>query len=557
VKDNLIKVASSSVSTEIPDKRLAVDFGLALLAALIMVVAVLLWFSFDYRIPTQDEAGHVFNSIALSNLLAQCRLWQLHWWRECLTITPFYPPFVYLVNGVGLLLFGASKLTEHCCMAFFSAILMLAVYMLTRLLKGGRLAALLGGFVLSAYPIISWLSHTFFLELPAVAMTALALAIILWWRNQTYPSTARTTLCGLGLGAACLTKQMVAAYILPLVFYFIISDSITAAKQRGKPASVDSVRWIIHDFIAVTVALVSCLPYLLVSFSTHKIWLTQNINTFASAGIHHSFLGNASFYLGILPMLMTPVLLFMSILSLAFFRSRDYRNLLPVIISAIGGFCLTCTSMGTDLEVRYGVPFLIGPAVFTAVFLEKLLMSSSLIKRIASIIGMCLVLATYLSFNFVPYPIALRPLPWVTGWFGKPNGNPTPYADWGQSFVVDEITKVDAGKPIFLNLLPNHDAVNVNSFRLWLWEQGNHSIYPTSSRTWTIVGDHMNFDPKAVCDSTWFLVKTGDTGFHLDAQSVGEYEKLLAFIHESGKYKLMATKSLPDSSELMLYRRTF
>jgi 4-amino-4-deoxy-L-arabinose transferase-like glycosyltransferase len=101
----------------------------------------LVWFSFDYRIPSQDEAGHILNSMVAADLLAQFRPWQYHWWYHGLTISSFYPPTAYFINGVFLLIFGHSRVVEHLYMAFYAGLTLAAVYGITRFLRGLPLAS--------------------------------------------------------------------------------------------------------------------------------------------------------------------------------------------------------------------------------------------------------------------------------------------------------------------------------------------------------------------------------------------------------------------------------
>ena len=71
-------------------------------------------------------------------------------------------PSLYLFYQWSVSSSGHSRLIEAAYMAFFSALMVISLYGVIRLLKGGRVAAVAGGFVISAYPLVAWLSHTFF-----------------------------------------------------------------------------------------------------------------------------------------------------------------------------------------------------------------------------------------------------------------------------------------------------------------------------------------------------------------------------------------------------------
>jgi hypothetical protein len=52
------------------------------------------------------------------------------------------------------------------------------------------------------------------------------------------------------------------------------------------------------------------------------------------------------------------------------------------------------------------------------------------------------------------------------------------------------------------------------------------------------------------------LIKSGDTGYNLlNPESQAANEKLLQFVQNSGKFDMVAKKSVPDGSEIFLYRQ--
>src|ERR1700721_2619621 len=91
-------------------RDLFVDLRTVCLLALCIAALNMLWFSFDYHFPTQDEAEHIMNSIVGKDLLRHFHPWNHHWWYQVLTINCFYPPIAYMVNGFFMLIFGQSRL---------------------------------------------------------------------------------------------------------------------------------------------------------------------------------------------------------------------------------------------------------------------------------------------------------------------------------------------------------------------------------------------------------------------------------------------------------------
>src|SRR5262249_50427405 len=203
------------------------------------------------------------------------------------------------------------------------------------------------------------------LDMPAVAMTAFALAVLFWWRSYENPSAVRTVLCGLALGAGCMTKQLVVAYLLPALLYFLVKDFAHVISRKEQSDAPKYGTSLIHTLSVLMVALLASLPFAAVSYGVHSGWLNANVEAFARVGVHHSFIGNLCYFLGLLPSEMSPALLCIFLMSLLFFRGSEYRRLVLIIVSALGGLFFSCTSMGTDLEERYLLPLLISPAFFS------------------------------------------------------------------------------------------------------------------------------------------------------------------------------------------------
>jgi 4-amino-4-deoxy-L-arabinose transferase-like glycosyltransferase len=529
----------------------------------ILVTLMSIWFAFDCRIPSQDEGVHILNSMAAAQHLSHCRPWQYQWWCHDFIEGEMYTPFIYLVNGLFILLFGQNRLVEQICSTFFCAVLGASLYAVVRFIKGGRSAALSAVLFLFAYPLVSWSGHTYFLDLPATGAMTLALAAFLWSRSGLHPAWFKASVAGVIAAFACLSRPTVVAYMISIAAYFLLADAFGAVSNRGDPSNGSRRKQLIHTIGMIAIVSLLALPYYISKLSIYEGWSAANMRAFSSIGVHHTYAGNLAAYLASLPTVLTLPLFGVFVASLLVFRLPEYRRLLPVIIATTGGACLNCASMGTDHDARYFMPFLICPAVFSGVLVEKLMGSANRAGTAIAFGCLALAVATYISFNFLPYPINLSPLPWASGLGREWRGNPVQhgYADWGYPSVIDTINKAEAGRvrppaPIYLSVLPNHESLHVSAFRLYLVEQRNYSISVTSPRPSTIVGDRVAFDPKSACYADWYLEKTGSLGFRLaDKESIEAYNKLLDFIAHSGKYKLILTERLPDQSDLLLYKR--
>ena len=117
------------------------------------------------------------------------------------------------------------------------------------------------------------------------------------------------------------------------------------------------------------------------------------------------------------------------------------------------------------------------------------------------------------------------------------------------------IDKLDHGIPVWLNILPNVPQFNPHTFELLARHQGM-AVRPTSSRTWTVMGDQVSFTPDTALYYQWYLIKTGAQGYQFkDKDSGTSYEDLKDFVRKSGHFTPITTQLLPDGSTLLLYRR--
>ncbi|MCC7528312.1 MAG: hypothetical protein IT342_07305, partial [Candidatus Melainabacteria bacterium] len=172
----------------------------------------------------------------------------------------------------------------------------------------------------------------------------------------------------------------------------------------------------------------------------------------------------------------------------------------------------------------------------------------------------------YLSFCFFPFPFekpefmaAFSNLMGVqTTKLGQDvAGKATPdrYQDWGQKWALDAIGKRDPDTPVWLNVMANHVEFNPHTFTL----QGKYMgslVKPTSSRTWTVLGDTVTFSQESALYYQWYLIKTGYVGHKLlNEESKIANENILKVVQESGKFELIGRRKVPDGSEILLYRQ--
>ena len=134
--------------------------------AAVFASLIAVWFAFDYRLPAMDEAGHILNGFSYRDLFAHPAFWQKSWMVRALCVNNFYPPFVYVFNGVLKLVFGSGRWVDVLSLVCFDVVLTIAVFDTALRLTGSRFAACSSSVIINTYPVISFLSRTFFLIFP-------------------------------------------------------------------------------------------------------------------------------------------------------------------------------------------------------------------------------------------------------------------------------------------------------------------------------------------------------------------------------------------------------
>lgn len=529
------------------------DIGLSVVLFLAAFGTTLIWHFLDHRTLTADEAGHVLNSLTAQSLIVHSKPWQLHWWYQLVTISKFYPPAFYWVGGIAFLICGAADLTQFLTMSLYMGLLAVSVQRIGVYLTGSMLIGSLAGLCLLSYPLISGLSHTSFLDLPAVAMTACAAWALLWSRSGSSPSTKRTLATACAFALACLTKQTCAAYLAPLGIYCLLIDvaKLLGSRRDGK------YEWgyLLHTCTIAVVSLLLISPFYVVNYPMLHAFLERNADALAKNGIHKNAFDQIWSFSKLIPDAMSPFMTVLFLTSFSFSSVTRHRQLLPITILSLGGLCLVSASPGVVNDYRYIMPTLLAPAFYTAVFIRNLFHLNDRygLGKLLSVLVIALVCYNYLIENYS----SLSKFPAVIGKsYISYYSTQTPVEDWGYAAVVDAITR-SGDKHVLLNILPNSDTIHINGYRLFLAKKSNFDILPIGSRIYTITGDDVGeFNRSSALQDAWYLLKTGSPGFMFNNQnSYQHFQKLVSFVRESGQFALVLKKQLPDSSELMLYRR--
>jgi len=543
---------SATTPCPLSKKDLLWASGVALSVSMVMAI----WYAFDHHIPMMDEAGHILNGLGYRELFSHPRPWRLDWLHKCLSVNSFYPPSVYILTGLLKAALGAGRHFDIAVHVFYTFLLSASLFLTCRLLNLSLLAAAFAAILVNFYPEISSLNHIFMLDFPAVSASGFGIFLLTyWWRRPTY---LVAILCGILIGFCCLTKQIVAAFLLgPGFFYFVQSVQNKGLKPR-------------KTMLAQIFLLAGCTatvgaPWLLVNYKS-----MQAINDYAqtnlvSAGQKMTPIESAFYYLKSYIYNLSPLGCTIFVASILSIGKLKHIQLAPLWASALLGFLLMSNYV-YPLD-RYIAPSLILVAASSGALLAFLWQSkNALLKTLAGITCTAL-FVQYLSFNFTPYPIVnLPPLTALSKLMGVKletsiysrdgtKENPFPFEDWGYDWALNHIKERDGSAPVYFNVMANKTNLNAQTFDLVTKERAL-PVRATTSRIWSIVGDSYQFDPEKTMYFHWFMIKEGDHGAPWkNEESKQDYEALKTFLSDKSKFELIDKHKCPDGQDLILYRQ--
>ncbi len=523
----------------------------AIVITSIFVLANLAWSFFNHGMPDWDAAGHVLNGLTYRDLLKHPHLTG-DWIYKFLAVNYLYPPGVYILNGCVKLVLGIAPWVDAIVKAFYVALLCVSVYGITTKLLKDRLAAVMAVVFINFYPENSFLSTQLMLDFPTLSMVALSLWALITWQNK--PSVRNTLLLGLAIGCACMTKQLAGAFI-------ILPAGLVFAQTLLTRRFVDTGKLIGAALIPAAMSV----PWLIVTYPSLQKLAQYNTKSFGQVGTSLDFGSSLMGYLAGLPATMTPILLMAFIASLLVVGSKTHRALVLLSASSLSGFVLlSMLSWAYPLD-RYAMPALLAPAIYTgAAFSYAWSQKSTLFLRLSYGILAVVATAQYLLFNFAPYPIPVpdvvtRALPSIGialrtyhDLYEPPS--PEQY-DWGQMWVLSQIKQVDKDLPVYLQVMPNSRSYNVHTMD-YAAKLAKSPVIATTMRKWSVAGDTMEFSPKTAMYYHWYLIKTGYQGNVFEtAKDQKAFDELTNYVRTSGKFRLIAMRSLPDHSICYLYRQ--
>lgn len=539
-----------------------------LLLNIVLVGLDICWFHFDNRIPSMDEAGHIMCSMTMSECLNHVRLVKPEWWHQLATVSQLYPPVFYFVGGALRIIFKQLDWVDLLAMELFKILLWSSMFFIARLCTLNKTASIISVLALASFPLVSVLSHTFFLEIPLLSGVAFAIFTLLYWyenRQKKY-APLLILLSGAAIGIACLIKQPAGLFILPTAAYLTLKpegDKSTYLKKIGQAS-----------FIAA-IASVLFLPWFFTNVGYFNFLVDKNVQAFHSSHTANTFTGYLIPYLNAIPRSTSPLLFTAAILGIFTLGKPLQLKLLPVTLSFLIGIPLLASFTASENLSRYVIPALITPALYAGAFLGKFITSEKLWKRGLIIFFAVQILLQNISFLYLPYPLGgsfPAPLSKAFSDFSIftctvnscPAGQLSPMKDnpasekesWGQKMVIEKIKEESKGRPVWFNVMTNTGPLNARTF-VYLSKISKSSIFPSTSRVWTITGDKVLYDEAEINRYDWYLFKDGNEGYlFADKESSENSEKIRSYVSNSEHFKLITTINLPDKTHLFLFQNT-
>lgn len=533
-----------------------------ILVIALFAIMLALWHCLDHSLPAPDDSSYILAGFRYADLLRHPKFWQLHWWHDMLTVNRVYPPTVMLASGALRSILGAGAWINGLVEVIFSCLLAGTIYGTTRLLTGDSRAAVIAAIIINFYPQISCMFHGFALDAPLVSMISVGLFAMVWWRSK--PSWSRTAVCGVTLGAACLTKQIAAAFLIAPGFYYFCQAIINDWRARSWRTSLQ-----LSAIAVLTVAI--GLPWLLTNMAAIKFLAQDNQAVMGKITLAQVFPSDLLFYTKSIPVIMSPLLFVVFAICLPAVRRVAHRALLPIALSAVVGVLSLCTLTWAFPSLRYVSPVLIAAAIYTGCGLSRVSSRKPLV--IVVLATLALAGLQYLSFNFSPYFLSAPAVVRISEKLGVNliesfglterdrresrvlHSCPQPGQDWGVEWALQTIDRFENKKAVYLNIMPDFVQLNGNTFELAARMLAS-PVRPTTSRRWTVMGDVVTFSPEVALYYQWYLLKSGVQGNILrDDDSERSYKQLQEFVQHSGKFFLVDNHRLPDGSHLYLWRQ--
>ncbi|ELR96482.1 glycosyltransferase family 39 protein [Gloeocapsa sp. PCC 73106] len=486
------------------------------------IVIDYLWLSLDHRVPAWDQAEYLNGAIKYYEAL-QTPLWlEGQWWRELWLLSPKVPPLTYLLTVPFLNLFGTGADAAMLIMIPLSGILLYAVYSLGKLLFSPSLG-LLAALICELLPGLYRYRLDYLLDFPLTVMVTCSFVLLTSWRSKnTY---LRGIIWGISFGLGMLLKQ-------PFLFFLLIPYTWLVG------VNLLEKRW-----RSVTQLLLGLGIGILVFFPWYRtnwlLMLTSGKRATVDSAIAEgdpalNTIRAWTYYLEILPYLITTLLIVVAILGIVLYqRRKPDHNLRFLLIFLVGGYLLS--SLNINKDSRYILPLLPSLSLLIAWGLLAWKGRWGYYVRLNAIALSTLLMLLHL------FPLGLIPIRNIL----SPGIEHYPYLGqkWPNLEVIEEINQTSPYLHTTLGVLPSTPEINQHNLSFY----GAQLEFPVSGRQVGVRKAEVQQDANSL---DWFITKSGEQGSVPEAQQM-----IVELVESDSNFQLQQTWSLPEESELKLYHR--
>jgi hypothetical protein len=423
----------------------------------VLCVVVAVWASIDRHPPEWDYANHLERALECHRTLANPAADRF---GEIMGASAFYPPLAICTAGALYFAFPVTPLTAQAVMLLFLGIAMFSLYGIGRTVAD-PMTGLLAAFFIGTAPFVVYSLLTFQLDLPLMAMVALALHALI--SSERFSRPGWTAALGLVWGLGLLTKPTFPVYALPPLLW-TLGEAVWSGRRwrrllwlglAGAICLVVALPWYSARLLSMPLQFMNR-SFRFAEYEGHAPTLTSVALLFYPANFptHFGFLAALCFLGGLV----------------ALYRFREQRAVLWV--AAIAPFVLI--TFIRNKNPRYALPALAAAAVVAALGARAL---PRVTRRAAA--GAAVV-AGVLQVSMTAFGIPAVPL-----FPGQPIAYVIPYlpnrSDWPHARILDDITRDSGGRPVRVSVVPNHESFSVANFR---YEAKRRGLPFTMQRAW-------------------------------------------------------------------------
>lgn len=183
-----------------------------------------LWLALDNFPPGWDQSNHLTNSLRYLEALQTPEFFNGEWWRHFWMLSPKYPPLTYILSALCQQVSGRGNSQALLINFLFSAILLLSVYSIGKVLFSPKIGLWAAGITV-LLPRLYQVRLHYLLDTPTTVMAVASFACLTLWRSQ---KTRRgtwiwTVIFGICWGLALLVKQSVMFFLTVPLLWLAIS----------------------------------------------------------------------------------------------------------------------------------------------------------------------------------------------------------------------------------------------------------------------------------------------------------------------------------------------